>query len=209
MIALFIDTATNHLRIGLYKDKEQIFYDDEVVKNDLSNKALPKIKSALDSLSLNFNSIDEIYVVNGPGSFTGIRVGVTIAKTMAWTLNKPIYTISELCVLASGAKNKVNIPLIDARRGYVYASIYDKKLKELYEGKYVLLDELKRDVKKNYKKDDVSFISYDDIDSVVEPSIDIEKILKTLKFNSIEPHLVNPNYLKKTEAEEKLNDKKS
>lgn len=209
MISLFIDTATNHLRIGIYKNNEQCFYEDLVVSNDLSSKALPKIKEALDSLDITMNHIDEIYVVNGPGSFTGIRVGVTIAKTLAWSLNKKIYTVSELEVLASNSKSKIIVPLIDARRGFVYAGIYNKNLKQELEDQYIALDELKKYVKKNYDKEDVSFVTYDNIENTVEPLIDIEKLLKKGKFTSIEPHLVNPNYLKKTEAEEKLNDKKS
>lgn len=207
MISLFIDTTTNHLRIGLYRDKEQIFFEDEIVKNDLSSKALPKIKEALSKVDLSVNNIDEIYVANGPGSFTGIRVGVTIAKTLAWSLNKPIYTVSELQVLASGTPNKINIPLIDARRGFVYSAIYDKKLKTLFKEKYISLEELKEEVK-NYKKGEVSFLSYDELEGVIEPSIDISRLLNNVKFKPLNPHLVNPNYLKKTEAEEKLNDRK-
>ena len=209
MISLFIDTTTNHLRVGIYKDKKECFYDDSVVSSDLSSKALPKIKEALDSLDITIDNIDDIYVVNGPGSFTGIRVGVTIAKTMAFAKNKKIYTVSELELLASGSKSKIIVPLIDARRGFVYAGIYNKNLKQELEDQYINLDELKKYIKKNYQKENVTYVSYDKIDKVEEPLVNIERLLEKGKFTAIEPHLVNPNYLKKTEAEEKLNDKKS
>lgn len=209
MISLFLDTTTSRLIVGIYKDKQELYFDDSEAHNDLSSRVLPKIKEALDSVSLTVNDIDDIYVVNGPGSFTGIRVGVTIAKTLAWSIKKPIYTVSELSVLASGSKTRYTIPLIDARRGYVYAGIYNKNLKSQIEDQYILLDDLKKLVKKEYKKEDISFVSYDKLEGVEKPVIDVEKILNKCKFEEINPHLVNPNYLKKTEAEEKLNDKKA
>lgn len=209
MISLFLDTSTSRLIVGIYKDKQEIYFDNSEAHNDLSSRVLPKIKEALESVSLTVKDIDDIYVVNGPGSFTGIRVGVTIAKTLAWAIKKPIYTVSELSVLASGSTSRFTIPLIDARRGYVYAGIYNKNLKSQINDQYILLDDLKKLVKKEYKKEDISFVSYDKLDNVVNPIIDVEKILNKCKFEEINPHLVNPNYLKKTEAEEKLNDKKA
>ena len=209
MISLFLDTTTSRLIVGIYKDKQELYFDNSEAHNDLSSRFLPKIKEALDSVSLTVNDIDDIYVVNGPGSFTGIRVGVTIAKTLAWSIKKPIYTVSELAVIASGAKTRYTIPLIDARRGYVYAGIYNKNLKSQIDDQYILLEDLKKLVKKEYKKEDISFVSYDKLEGVEKPIIDVEKILNKCKFEEINPHLVNPNYLKKTEAEEKLNDKKA
>ena len=209
MISLFLDTTTSRLIVGIYKDKQELYFDNSEAHNDLSSRVLPKIKEALDSVSLTVNDIDDIYVVNGPGSFTGIRVGVTIAKTLAWSIKKPIYTVSELSVLASGSKTRYTIPLIDARRGYVYAGIYNKNLKSQIEDQYILLEDLKKLVKKEYKKEDISFVSYDKLEGVEKPVIDVEKILNKCKFEEINSHLVNPNYLKKTEAEEKLNDKKA
>lgn len=207
MISLFLDTTTSRLIVGIYKDKKEIYLCDSEAHNDLSSRVLPKIKEAFDSVSLTVNDIDDIYVVNGPGSFTGIRVGVTIAKTLAWSIKKPIYTISELAVIASGSKTRYTIPLIDARRGYVYAGIYNKNLKSQIDDQYILLDDLKKLVKKEYKKEDISFVSYDKLEGAIKPIIDIEKLLSKVKVEEVNPHLVNPNYLKKTEAEEKLNDK--
>ncbi|MBP3766246.1 MAG: tRNA (adenosine(37)-N6)-threonylcarbamoyltransferase complex dimerization subunit type 1 TsaB [Bacilli bacterium] len=209
MISLFLDTSTSRLIVGVYKDKNEIYFDNSEAHNDLSSRVLPKIKEALESVSLTVKDIDDIYVVNGPGSFTGIRVGVTIAKTLAWSLKKPIYTVSELSVLASGSKTRFTIPLIDARRGYVYAGIYNKNLKSQIEDQYILLEDLKKLVKKEYKKEDISFVSFDKLEGVEKPIIDVEKLLSKVKVEEVNPHLVNPNYLKKTEAEEKLNDKKA
>ena len=175
----------------------------------MSSRVLPNIKIALDSLNLRVNDIDDIYVVNGPGSFTGIRVGVTIAKTLAWSLNKPIYAVSELQLIASSSKKQAIIPMIDARRGFVYAGIYNKNLKAIDNDQYISLEDLRKKVKKEYKKDEIEYVSYNKLQDAVLPTIDIERLLSKGKFKSINAHALNPNYLKKTEAEEKLNDKKN
>ena len=185
MISLFIDTSTNKMIIGIYKDKKQIYLEDVAANNDLSSKVLPSIEYALNSLDLSVEDIDDIYVVNGPGSFTGIRVGVTIAKTLAYSLNKKIYTISELQLVASSSKKRFSVPMIDARRGYVYAGVYNKNLKAVIEDQYIKLDDLKKLVKKEYKKDEIEYISYDKLDEALIPIIDIERLLLKGNFDSI------------------------
>lgn len=207
MISLFIDTSTSRLIVGIYKDKEQIYFENMEAHNDLSSKVLSCIKKALTTLELSVKDIDEIYVVNGPGSFTGIRVGVTIAKTLAWSLKKKIYPISELQLLASGSNKRYTVSMIDARRGYVYAGMYNKNLKCIIKDQYIKLEDLKEILKKEYDLKDIEFVSYNKLDDVIIPNIDVERLLQKGKFESVEAHHLNPNYLKKTEAEEKFNDK--
>ena len=210
MISVVIDTCTNYFILGVYKDKRQIYFEREEAKSDLSSKVLVHLKGCLDKLSLKIDAIDSIYVVNGPGSFTGIRVGVTIAKTLAWALNKKIYVLSELQLLASTTTDKkYNVSIIDARRGYVYAGMYDRNLSPVIEDQYIKFDDLKEIIEEKYSINDVAFISYDSLDDAIFPELDIEKVLNMVNIESLNPHIVNPNYLKKTEAEEKLNDKEN
>lgn len=205
MISLFIDTSTQRLIIGIYHNNKQIYYNCENTSNDLSSKVLPCLKEALESIKLTCQDIDNIYVVNGPGSFTGIRVGVTIAKTLAWSLNKKIFPVSELMLLATTDTDKNYIvPMIDARRGYVYGAIYDRNQQPILKDCYIKLEELKNKVDDLCSLDNACFVSYDAIDNSIIPNISVEKLFKK-EFKDINPHSLNPNYLKKTEAEEKLN----
>lgn len=205
MISLFIDTSTKRLIIGIYHNNKQIYYNCENTSNDLSSKVLPCLKKALESIKLTCQDIDNIYVVNGPGSFTGIRVGVTIAKTLAWSLNKKIFPVSELMLLATTDTDKNYIvPMIDARRGYVYGAIYDRNQQPILKDCYIKLEELKTKVDDLCSIDNACFVSYDAIDNSIIPNISVEKLFKK-EFKDINPHSLNPNYLKKTEAEEKLN----
>lgn len=212
MINLFIDTCTKYLILALYKNNEIIEYFQMEADNNLSVLLLPKIDELLKKSNLKIKDVDKIYVSNGPGSFTGIRIGVTTAKTIAYGLNKEINTVSELEVLASVDTNKKYIvPLIDARRNYVYTGMYNNNLNIEIENKYIDLDEFYNFLSKNYNINDILFVSNDSFNINTEvPKINIWKIIeKHRKDESMNPHLVNPNYLKLTEAEEKLNDKRN
>ena len=151
---------------------------------------------------VNPREIDKIFVATGPGSFTGIRIGVTIAKIYAWTFNIKIIPVSSLEVLATTKfHGYVIVPTIDARRGYVYAGIYDKHLNVKNNDCYIKLEKIIPDNKK------CIICSYDNFDGLktIKPNIQIAKIIKKHEKDSpIDPHMVNPTYLKLTEAEEKL-----
>ena len=190
---LFIDTCSNSLIIStIINNKIDYFFIDKN-NNDTSSKVMKIINEAVPDIKI----IDKIFVVNGPGSFTGIRVGVTIAKTIGFCLNIPIIELSELELLATtNTDTKYNVALIDARRGYVYAGIYDKDLNCYMEDQHILLNDIK------YPIDYTIINSYD--------NIDLLKIIKKHEFDEpINPHNLNPNYLKRTEAEEKLDDKRN
>lgn len=190
---LFIDTCSNCLIIStIINNKLDYFFIDKN-NNDTSSKVMKVLKEAVCDI----NTVDKIFVVNGPGSFTGIRVGVTIAKTIGFCLNIPIIKLSELELLATTKTGtKYNVSLIDARRGYVYAGIYDKDLNCYLEEQHILLNDIK----------------YPDSYTVIDnyDNIDLLKIIKKHEFDEpINPHDLKPNYLKRTEAEEKLDDKRS
>ena len=190
---LFIDNCSNCLIIStIINNKLDYFFIDKN-NNDTSSKVMKVLKEAVCDI----NTVDKIFVVNGPGSFTGIRVGVTIAKTIGFCLNIPIIKLSELELLATTKTDtKYNVSLIDARRGYVYAGIYDKDLNCYLEDQHILLNDIK------YPDSYTIIDNYD--------NIDLLKIIKKHEFDEpINPHDLKPNYLKRTEAEEKLDDKRS
>ena len=208
MISLFLDSSDKKVIVALLSGGKLIDSIIEENDNHLSEKFLPMIERIIAKNQLQIDNIDAIYVINGPGSFTGVRVGVTTAKVMAWGLKKRIIPISELALLATTLTNKKYIvPYIDARRNAVYAGIYDKNLNSVMADAYISIDNL---MKKIDHIEDVEFVSYyNNIEHTTEPNIDIEKIVqKHYNDEGINPHQVVPNYLKRTEAEENY-DKRS
>ena len=196
---LFLDTASSRVIISFIRNNEIIFNVNLQNDNNLSNKLMVLIDENFKKNNLKPADINKIFVVNGPGSFTGIRCGVTVAKTLAFLLNIEIASISELETMASGY-DEVVCPIIDARRGYVFAGIYDG-VKNLAPDRYISYDE----ITKGFKGKIVSY----DYENAYEPKVDILKLINKYKDESINPHLLVPNYLKKTEAEENLNAKRN
>ena len=193
---LFIDSATSNLVVALIIDNDIKYIYNKKVDKDMSSEIIPVINETLNKTNTKPNQITKIFAVNGPGSFTGIRVGLTVAKTMAWALKIPVVPISSLEVIASGTPFDTNLALINARRGYVYAGEYDKNLNVIMPDTYILFDLLEKKSKS---------ISYDNIYDSVKPEIDIIKIVKKHQNdNGVNPHALNPKYLKLTEAEENL-----
>lgn len=204
MINLYIDTSSSYLYSALIKDKKILQEVKENYGQKLSVEALPQIIKLFEKASITPKDIEKIFVVVGPGSFTGIRIGVTIAKTMAFSLKKSIIPVSSLKAMAISARKDTPyiMPLIDARRGYVYGAVYDKNMKEVVKEQHILLTELVDKVPDTY-----SVISNDQLPVTVSREEYDPDILKIVTFydseKPISPHLVNPNYLKRTEAEEK------
>ena len=190
---LFIDSATTNLVVAIINDGKIAYLYNNNDNRDTSSKMMPVLAEAFSKASLKPTDIDKIFVVTGPGSFTGIRVGLTVAKTMAYALNIPIVSLSSLEVMVSGTAGTA---LINARRGYVFAGSYDDDLNVIKEDSYLLMS-------KDFIK---PYISYDDFDfETIKPSIDVFKVIKKHENDeAVNPHLIKPNYLKLTEAEEKL-----
>lgn len=191
---LFIDSATTNLVVAIINEGKIAYIYDNNDGHDTSSKMMPVLSEAFENAGLKPQDIDKIFVVTGPGSFTGIRVGLTVAKTMAYALNIPIVPISSLEVMASCSGGTA---LINARRGYVFAGTYDEKLNVIYPDSYVLMSD----------KLDKPYISYDEFEFTVEkPKIDVLKVIKKHENDvPVNPHTLKPNYLKMTEAEEKFN----
>lgn len=201
MISLFLDSASHFVVVGIYQDTEPLYLKIEQNDNHLSERLLPMVAEAFDSISMKLASIDRIYVVNGPGSFTGVRIGVTVAKTLAWSLQKEIIPISELELMASTeTDSSIKIPMIDARRSYVFAGIYDQELNPIMKDCYISLEELL-----TKKEDDTVVISADTFSFNTKiPEFNISEIIEKHQHDQpINPHELKPNYLKRTEAEEK------
>jgi len=203
---LFIDTHSSYLTLGLVNENKLIDEVNLLCKNSHSETAIVAIQSLLGINNVPQKAISEIYVVVGPGSFTGVRIAVTIAKTYAWALGIPVRPISSLKMMALSYRDfDYYVSLIDARRGYVYGAIYDSDYNEALKEQYITLENLLLNVSK--LKGKTVFLSNDkfDILSVTTPTLDIKKIVEYYSSaKKADVHNLNPVYLKKTEAEESL-----
>ena len=193
MFTLFISTYDSLITIGLLKNGEVLEVLEKESSRNHSKFVMPMIDELLKNNNITTNYLNDIIVVNGPGSFTGVRLGVTIAKTLAYTLDIPIKTITSLEALAVSIETTNNklITISDLKGKYIGYFTKDDKLISDY--KYLRTNEYEE-----YIKDKKEYIINND-------KFDLTKIYIYLKnVDSINPHIVNPIYIKGIDA---LNDK--
>ena len=134
MTILAIDTSNYALGVALLEENQVIGEYITNLKKNHSVRIMPAIQTLMKDCERVPADLTKIVVAKGPGSYTGVRIGVTIAKTLAWTLNIPLVGISSLEILASGVSRYFDgyvSPLFDARRGQVYTGLYQNQSNEL------------------------------------------------------------------------------
>lgn len=182
MYSLYIDTHMQTIIIVLFKDGKILSKMEQESNMSHSVFTMPMIESIIKDNKITVDDLNEIIVVNGPGSFTGVRIGVTIAKTMAYSLDIPIKVISALEVLAVSSTGEEKIAVISDRNGK-------------YVGKFN---------KENKILDDYVYIANKDFDItnyIENIELDFEKIYDYVRnIDSSNPHEVNPIYVKNIEV---------
>lgn len=204
MKSLLIDTSDQVLSIAI-TDEVILGEINLNIKRTHSETLMPYIADLLNLVKVKKNELERIIVSNGPGSYTGVRIGVTVAKTLAVALNLPLYTVSSLFVMAASYRGVV-APVIDARRGNVYGAIYELDgtsfdvMKEPEHMNFSVFDEevkkygaqiiMNTSIKKNFEADVTHVMSR--IGNVVNYKDALV---------SVNAHEVVPEYLRVSEAE--------
>ena len=203
MISLFIDTSYKSLFVGIVDNNRLIDQICMMAEANFSEKLIPTIKEIIDKNNISLEKIDKLFVTVGPGSFTGIRIGLAVCKTLAFALNKRIVPISSLEFMATTKVNtKYKISFIDARHDMVFAGVYDEDNNCVVPDSYTSIERITNQI-----SDTFTYISYDNLPNInsITPEYNVLDIVnKHLNDKDFGPHEVNPNYLKKTEAEEKI-----
>lgn len=147
-LILSIDTALEHA-LTCVGNAETIIAEEQ--NSEQKNHAAfvqPAIERILEKNNLSLNDIDAVAVSAGPGSYTGLRVGLASAKGLCFTLNKPLILLNTLKIMAKAATLQLNnskalyCPMIDARRMEVFAALYDFSLSEIVPtGAFVVTEE--------------------------------------------------------------------
>lgn len=145
---LNIDTALECAHVSISKDGILLQELINAQTKDHSSFLQVAIKKLLTTLQVDIQQIDAVSVTQGPGSYTGLRVGMAAAKGFCYAINKPLITINTLEALAASALNDfvgnsssvLLGPMIDARRMEVYTAIYDTALNIVLEPCALILD---------------------------------------------------------------------
>lgn len=189
---LVIDTATDYVFLSLLIDGIEVGY---TYQNDVRNHAvtvMPKLDELLKKAQIALKEITEVIVGIGPGSYTGVRIGVTIAKMIGYLNNVPVKTVSTLALLASSSSAAKIMARIDARRGNAFTACYSQE--------NGIMKAIISDILVNVEQFDQIHEMPDEI--VITGKPDMEKILRSKLTVFVENiHELVPNYLQVTEAE--------
>ncbi|SDX54017.1 tRNA threonylcarbamoyladenosine biosynthesis protein TsaB [Marininema mesophilum] len=123
---LAVDTSTLVLGVAILEDGRLLGEVTTHLHKNHSVRLMPTVARLMEDLELTPRDLDAVVVAGGPGSYTGVRIGYTTAKTIAWSLGIPLYSVSSLVVLAMNGFRFPGeiVPLFDARRDRVYTGLY-------------------------------------------------------------------------------------
>lgn len=206
MISLLLDTSNQALSVAVNRDGKMVAEINTNYKKTHSETLVDNIQKVLSIADIKKNHIDRIIVAKGPGSYTGVRIGITVAKMLAKQLNIPIYSVSSLFVLAVSNHITGNaVPLIDARRGHVYGAVYniqEDDYTEVIAPAYIEFSTLAADIDEGVfllNSQEKITIDIDEYTHVTPRISETERYKKALKLEDAD-QLV-PDYLRISEAE--------
>ncbi len=196
MISLCMDSAYKQLVLGLYKDKELLAGISLEAFKKQSETIFVELNRLLKETNLDYKDIDRVIITKGPGSYTGIRIAMTIAKVLCSQMHKELYTISTMQLYA-GIEKQANV-ILDARseRAYV-AHVEDGQIQG--NTQILTLDEVKEFIETN------TGIVLGDADLIGQ---DVQKVDFLKNFVELEPyyekveniHALVPDYLKESDS---------
>ena len=210
MKVLAFDTSSKPLSLAILEDKQVLAETTINIKKNHSITLMPAIDFLMASLDWTPKDLDRIVVAEGPGSYTGLRIAVATAKTLAHTLNIELVGMSSLLALVPRQQEGLFVPLMDARRNNVYAGFYENAKPVLPEA-HLPFAEVLEQVK---DAEQVTFVG--EVGPFVEQ---IQEHLPQANYQETLPNAANlallawdreaaslhdfvPNYLKRVEAEE-------
>lgn len=210
MKVLAFDTSSKALSLAILEDKQVLAETMINIKKNHSITLMPAIDFLMSSLDLTPKDLDRIVVAEGPGSYTGLRIAVATAKTLAHTLNIELVGMSSLLALVPRQQEGLLVPLMDARRNNVYAGFYENAKPVMPEA-HLSFAEVLEQVK---DAEQVTFVG--EVGPFVEQ---IQEQLPQASYQETLPNAANlalwaldkkaaslhdfvPNYLKRVEAEE-------
>jgi len=143
-IILNIETATKNCSVSISKDGNLIAFKELNDDNYSHGENLHVfIDDSLKEANISLSDIDAVAVSKGPGSYTGLRIGVSAAKGLCFSLDKPLISVNTLTSLARSIQVKNNeriIPLLDARRMEVYSAVLDNEYNQIRETQAEVID---------------------------------------------------------------------
>ena len=224
MKILALDSSSKALSVALVAEGQLLGEVNLNVKKNHSTTLMTAVDFLMKQAGLELADLDRIAVAQGPGSYTGLRMAATVAKTLAYTGDKDLVGVSSLYAIAAAIKGNdskaVVVPVMDARRGNAYAAAYQKG-QAIIADQHCLFSEFLTDLSEkvaafdqviftgeteNFRADiEAAGFDTDQIisDSALKMPSAYEVARKAESLQAEPVHAFVPHYLKKVEAEER------
>ena len=190
---LCLETATPSCSVALVHNGEVLACEEDPKGQNHSEKITLFIDSVMKKAGISYSQLDAVAVSMGPGSYTGLRIGVSTAKGICYAVSKPLMAIETLESMAYGGKVVISsevekssmngsillVPAIDARRMEVYAAIFDENVNKIKDTEAVIIDE---NSFSDLKKDHHLYLFGDGADKCAELFKNDEKITVVKDF---------------------------
>lgn len=196
MITILLDSSNTNLSVGIARDNLLLEYISYEAWQRQSEYMIPELDKLLSKYNVSRDEIKEVMVAKGPGSYTGVRIAITIAKTIATALDAKLYAVSSLRV-QKACKNP-SICLINARSGCSYIGVYE-------DDKVLLFDQImKNEDVLNYIKEHPNYsvcgdVKYLGLEGVISNNIQEMLSLKNV-LDPVNPLSLKPVYMKEEYA---------
>ncbi len=143
-LLLLLETATEVCSVGLARGRELLSLQESPPGQDHAAVITLYIQAVMEQAGHALAEVDAVAVSDGPGSYTSLRIGASVAKGICFTLQKPLLAVDTLQSLASACKTlmpdcRTYCPMIDARRMEVYTALFDETLKRLWDTRAMVL----------------------------------------------------------------------
>ena len=130
---LCIETSASICSVAIAHEEQLLALKESLTPNDHAASIIKHIEACLSTAQITLNDLDAVAISQGPGSFTGLRVGVSAAKGICFALDLPLIAVSTLASLANAVFSQHNdldfcIPMIEARKDEVFTAVYNRKL---------------------------------------------------------------------------------
>lgn len=141
---LCLETATPSCSVALVHNGEVLACEEDPKGQNHSEKITLFIDSVMKQAGISYNDLDAVAVSMGPGSYTGLRIGVSTAKGLCYAVSKPLIAVETLHAMAYGVEPHghaaLRVPMIDARRMEVYAAIFDENVNKIKDTEAVIIN---------------------------------------------------------------------
>lgn len=189
---LCIETSASCCSVALFNGDELIHLEEETKKNSHAELLLPFIEKCLLAANIKKSALDAIAISEGPGSYTGLRIGVSTAKGLCYALNIPLISIDTLASMVHGVEHKEDFdlfcPMQDARRMEVYTCLLNTQLEKTQETNALVVE---ADSFEDYSDKRIAFfgdgaMKCKEVLSHLEGSVFFNNIIPSAKYMGLE-----------------------